>query len=78
MSYEQAPTSEAKPKSELELLREEVAFMKTCGVIEIAVRNPSVMDYMRHWEGRAEKAEAEAARYRDEVSRMRSPDLTGS
>jgi hypothetical protein len=78
MSDEQAPTAEAEPKTELERLREEVAFMKTCGVIEIAVRNPSVMEYMRHWEGRAEKAEAEAARYRDEVSRMRNPDmLTG-
>jgi hypothetical protein len=31
------------------------------GIVEISVRNPSVLDYMRHWEGRAEKAEAELA-----------------
>ncbi len=28
------------------------------GVIEVAVRNHSVAEYMRHWEGRAEAAEA--------------------
>ena len=28
------------------------------GIIEVAIRNPNVMEYMRHWEGRAEKAEA--------------------
>jgi hypothetical protein len=32
---------------------------KTWGVVEIAVRNPSVSEYMNHWEGRATKAEAE-------------------
>ena len=31
--------------------------MKTSGIIEVAVRNPNVMEYMRHWEGRAEAAE---------------------
>jgi hypothetical protein len=39
------------PASELEMLT-------TAGIIEVAIRNPSVMEYMRHWEGRAEKAEA--------------------
>lgn len=29
------------------------------GIVEIAVRNPSVSEYIRHWEGRAERAEAE-------------------
>ena len=60
----------AEPKTELEMLREEVAFLKTCGIIEIAIRNPSVMDYMRHWEGRAERAE-------DALSRIRYPDTMG-
>ena len=32
---------------------------KTWGIVEIAVRNPSVSEYMSHWEGRATKAEAE-------------------
>lgn len=40
------------------------------GVIEVAIRNPSVAEYMRHWEGRAISAEAErdtAIRERDEL-----------
>jgi hypothetical protein len=49
----------AEPKTELELLREEVAFLKSCGIIELAIRNPNVASYMEHWEGRAEKAEQE-------------------
>lgn len=48
----------SEPKSELEQLREEVAFLKSCGIVELAVRNPNVADWMQHWEGRAEKAEA--------------------
>ena len=35
------------------------------GICEIAARNPSVMEYMRHWEARTEAAEAEIARMRD-------------
>jgi hypothetical protein len=31
---------------------------KTWGIIEIAVRNSNVMEYMKHWEGRALRAEA--------------------
>jgi uncharacterized protein involved in type VI secretion and phage assembly len=31
--------------------------IKFWGIAEIAVRNVSVMDYMKHWEGRAEAAE---------------------
>jgi 8-oxo-dGTP diphosphatase len=38
---------------------QELQQWKTWGVIEIAVRNPNVAEYMSHWEGRAEKAEAE-------------------
>lgn len=34
---------------------------QTWGIAEIAIRNPSVMEYMRHWEGRAESAEARCA-----------------
>jgi hypothetical protein len=36
--------------------------MKTSGVAEVAVRNPSVMEYMKHWEFRAEAAEAKLAK----------------
>lgn len=42
-------------------LEAELYLMKTAGIIEVAVRNPSVSEYMAHWEGRAEKAEAENA-----------------
>lgn len=33
--------------------------LTTCGIAEVAAHSPSVMDYMKHWEGRAEKAEAQ-------------------
>lgn len=50
--------------SEIARLRAEVEQWRTWGIIEIAVRNPSVAEYMRHWEGRAEKAEREVERLR--------------
>lgn len=34
--------------------------LASAGICEIAARNPSVMEYMRHWEGRVEAAEARA------------------
>jgi hypothetical protein len=34
----------------------ELEMLKTAGIIEVSIRNPSVADYMQHWEGRAEKA----------------------
>lgn len=42
----------------IEELEAELHLMKTSGIVEVAVRNPSVMEYMQHWEGRAETAEA--------------------
>lgn len=45
-------------------LRAENERLKTSGIAEVAAHNPSVMDYMRHWEGRAGKAEAENERLR--------------
>jgi len=45
-------------------LDEELVVFSAAGVAEIAARNPSVLDYMQHWEGRATAAEAEAARLR--------------
>lgn len=44
--------------TEIARLTAEVETLTTCGIIEVAVRNPSVNDYMLHWETRAEKAEA--------------------
>lgn len=42
---------------ELERLRFENDRLTKGGIIEVAVRNSSVSDYMREWEGRALKAE---------------------
>lgn len=42
-------------------LRAEVERLKTCGITELAAINPSVADYCKHWEARAEKAEAALA-----------------
>jgi len=40
----------------------ELDLMKTAGIIELAIRNPSVSEYMHHWERRAEAAEAKLAK----------------
>ena len=43
-------------------LEAELNLMKTSGIVEVSVRNPSVMEYIKHWEGRAETAEAKLAK----------------
>jgi ATP-dependent Clp protease ATP-binding subunit ClpA len=45
----------------IEELEREMQTLTTAGIIEVAVRNPSVADYVQHWEGRAEAAEAKLA-----------------
>jgi hypothetical protein len=42
-------------------LRREVEMLTKAGIVEVAVRNPSVAEYMRHWEDRAIKAESALA-----------------
>jgi len=44
---------------DLEAMRAELHLMKTAGIVEVAIRNPSVAEYMFHWEARAEQAETE-------------------
>lgn len=51
----------------IEALQAEVQILNQGGIVEIASRNPSVMEYMKHWEGRAEAAEAELRHYKCEV-----------
>jgi len=51
--------------AERDALRYELDHFANSGIIEVAVRNASVSEYMHHWEGRAEKAEAEIARLRE-------------
>lgn len=43
----------------LTALQAENTLLKTAGVIEVAVRNPNVSEYIEHWEGRVERAEGE-------------------
>jgi len=58
-----AATDDAKEaEAYAEELEAELHLMKTSGIIEGAVRNPNVMEYMKHWEGRAETAEAKLAK----------------
>jgi hypothetical protein len=52
-------------------LKAETEQWTTWGVIEVAIRNPAVAEYMQHWEGRAEKAEAEVEALRADAERWR-------
>lgn len=62
--YGQRPTEDAayiaaaNPKSILALIAENER-LTSGGIIEVSVRNPSVADYVQHWEGRTERAEME-------------------
>ena len=47
--------------------------LRTAGIVEIAARNPQVMEYMQHWETRAEKAEAERDALREAL--VKADDL---
>ena len=58
--------------SELACLRAEVERLKTCGIVELAAVNSSVLEYCKHWEARAERAEAERNQLRAEVERLKT------
>jgi len=45
------------PRTPQELIADELHLMKTGGVIEVAIRNQAVSEYIQHWEQRVEKAE---------------------
>ena len=47
-------------------MRQELDILYLGGVVEIAVRNSSVADYMDHWESRTKKAEDAVKDLRDE------------
>ena len=50
-------------------LEAELHLMKTAGIVEVAIRNPNVSEYMAHWERRAEGAEAKLAKARENALR---------
>lgn len=51
-------------------LAEQVEMLTKGGIIEVAIRNVSVADYMNHWEGRAEAAEAQVQKLREALERF--------
>jgi chromosome segregation ATPase len=59
---------DGKAEREIERLSSELDHFKNSGIIEVAVRNASVSEYMRHWEGRALSAEAELERLRAQLA----------
>lgn len=52
------PATNSEPVTEVQKLQREIDILTKGGIIEVAIRNPSVAEYMHHWEGRALKAEA--------------------
>ena len=48
-------------------LVEEMERLTSSGIVEVAVRNLSVMEYMKHWEDRAEALAAENERLRGAI-----------
>ena len=67
-----------QPETEIDRLKRELAHLTSSGIIEIAVRNPNVAEYMRHWEERAEKAEAENARLREALDHVNGSVTVGT
>lgn len=53
-------------KAEIDRLKGKIEDWKSWGIVEIAVRNPRVAEYMNHWEGRALKAEEELSKLRQQ------------
>jgi hypothetical protein len=45
--------------------------LRTCGIIEVAIRNPNVASYCEHWEGRTEKAEASCREHAEAIVVLR-------
>ena len=56
-------------EARIEELEADLHLMKTAGIVEIAIRNPNVSEYMAHWERRAEGAEAKLAKARENALR---------
>ncbi len=67
----QADMLAGTPQTPIEVLEAELHLLKTSGIIEVATRNPNVFEFMRHWEGRAEKAEATIIAQASEIARLR-------
>ena len=47
-------------KGVVEAYKSNLDHLRNCGAVEVAVENPSVAEYMKHWEERTENAESDA------------------
>lgn len=61
VGFQDLPFIQEEAADRIEALEAENHLLKTAGIIEVAARNPNVMEYVRHWEGRTEAAEAQLA-----------------
>ena len=59
--YQRECEVEHELRTKVERLRAEVERLKTCGIAELAAVNSSVLEYCKHWEARAERAEGNLA-----------------
>lgn len=64
------PAENPERDAELDKLRHEIEMLTRGGIIEVAVRNPSVAEYMSHWESRATAAEGRVALLEEERDEM--------
>lgn len=53
-----------------EPLREQLEQWTQWGIVEVSIRNPQVAEYVKHWEGRTEKSEAENVELRERVKEL--------
>lgn len=56
-----AAAENSVPEAEITALRKEIEFLKSCGVIELAIRNPNVSSWMRDTEKELHFARSQAA-----------------
>ena len=73
MATDKLGAADTRTPEEIEIhrLKAELNMLWHAGIIEVAVRNRSVADYMEHWEGRALKAEATISALEAENKRLR-------
>ena len=57
-ALQEVTTELEQAEARIEEMEAELHLMKTEGIVEVAIRNPNVSEYMAHWERRAEGAEA--------------------
>jgi len=74
MFYDEATI--ASLTEQVEGLRHDNEMLTKGGIIEVAIRNFSVADFMNHWEGRAEAAEFKVSRLTAEVERAFRDGIT--